>query len=172
MRPKTIVFTFGRFNPPTRGHEKLFKKAAEVAEKIDCDYDIFLSHSHDNDKNPIPPVEKLSLIGKMFPEYTFKLYDFIKNPFDALEYYNEVGYRHVIMVVGGDRLSHFSKQEYSRYQFSVSFVSAGERVDGYSASRARQAAKDLNFTDFCLCMPDCKEDVLKFLYEYLVSING
>ena len=25
---ETVVFTFGRFNPPTTGHEKLIKKVA------------------------------------------------------------------------------------------------------------------------------------------------
>ena len=29
----TVVFTFGRFNPPTIGHEKLISKVAKVAEK-------------------------------------------------------------------------------------------------------------------------------------------
>ena len=36
-----LVFTFGRFNPPTTGHEKLLNKVAEVAG--DDDYLIFPS---------------------------------------------------------------------------------------------------------------------------------
>ena len=28
---ETAVFTFGRFNPPTIGHEKLIKKVSQVA---------------------------------------------------------------------------------------------------------------------------------------------
>ena len=31
-RGDTCVFTFGRFNPPTTGHEKLIEKVASVAE--------------------------------------------------------------------------------------------------------------------------------------------
>ena len=43
-RRKTIAFTFGRFNPPTSGHEKLIKKVASV--RADT-FKIFLSRSND-----------------------------------------------------------------------------------------------------------------------------
>ena len=44
---KTMAFTFGRFNPPTIGHEKLIKK---VASQSANDYRIFLSRSQDSKK--------------------------------------------------------------------------------------------------------------------------
>ena len=45
---KEVAFTFGRFNPPTIGHEKLIKKVAQAAR----DYKVFLSRSEDTKKNP------------------------------------------------------------------------------------------------------------------------
>ena len=35
---KEVVVTFGRFNPPTIGHEKLFKKLVATAGKIHLEY--------------------------------------------------------------------------------------------------------------------------------------
>src|SRR6056300_147151 len=45
---KSIAFTFGRFNPPTIGHEKLIRKVRSVPAN---DYKIFLSRSEDPKKN-------------------------------------------------------------------------------------------------------------------------
>jgi len=48
----TAVFTFGRFNPPTIGHEKLLKVIENTATKNEADQFIFLSQSQDAKKNP------------------------------------------------------------------------------------------------------------------------
>ena len=63
-RGRHIVFTFGRFNPPTLGHEKLLNKVASI--RAD-NYFIYLSRSEDSSKNPLAfrtkvAVMKLSLI--------------------------------------------------------------------------------------------------------------
>ena len=38
-----VVFTFGRFNPPTTGHEKLIQKVASVAGTIHI---VYIHHNH------------------------------------------------------------------------------------------------------------------------------
>ena len=43
---ESVVFTFGRFNPPTTGHEKLIEKVKKIAGGDD--YYIFPSHSQNN----------------------------------------------------------------------------------------------------------------------------
>ena len=48
---REIAFTFGRFNPPTVGHEKLIKKVAGASSA----FKIFLSRSEDSKKNPLSP---------------------------------------------------------------------------------------------------------------------
>ena len=42
-QPKRVAFTFGRFNPPTTGHEKLIQKLASQGGEIM----VFPSHSQD-----------------------------------------------------------------------------------------------------------------------------
>ena len=60
---REIAFTFGRFNPPTVGHEKLIKKVAGASSA----FKIFLSRSEDSKKNPLSPRLKLDHMKKMFP---------------------------------------------------------------------------------------------------------
>src|SRR6056300_54412 len=61
---KSIAFAFGRFNPPTIGHEKLINKVKSLPTN---DYKIFLSRSNDPKKNPLSPRDKLDIMKNMFP---------------------------------------------------------------------------------------------------------
>ena len=56
---KTAVFTFGRFNPPTIGHEILVDKVATVAKRNRGDAFIFPSSSQDAKKNPLDYKDKI-----------------------------------------------------------------------------------------------------------------
>ena len=61
-RRRSLAFTFGRFNPPTIGHEKLINKVASV--RAD-DYRIYLSRSEDAKKNPLSALEKLKVMKSL-----------------------------------------------------------------------------------------------------------
>ena len=69
-RGKSLAFSFGRFNPPTTGHEKLINKVASINTD---DYRIYLSRSQDPKKNPLSPREKLAIMKKMFPRHARKI---------------------------------------------------------------------------------------------------
>ena len=49
----TAVFAFGRFNPPTIGHEKLIQKVQSTASKVNGKGYVFLSHTGGTAKDPI-----------------------------------------------------------------------------------------------------------------------
>lgn len=168
---KGVVFTFGRFNPPTTGHEKLMKKVTSLAKGND--YKIFASQSNDAKKNPLGYKEKVQLLRKIFPKYGRNIvYDKkIKNSLDALVYLYKQGYTKVTMVVGADRIPDFKKllnkyngekSRHGYYDFSdgISIVSAGERdpdsddVSGMSASKMRAAASSGDFKSFAKGLPD------------------
>ena len=63
----TIVFAFGRFNPPTTGHEKLIKKVASVAGSNP--YRIYPSFTTNPKKDPLPHALKVAYMRKMFKKY-------------------------------------------------------------------------------------------------------
>ena len=54
---KSVAFTFGRFNPPTIGHEKLMDKTR----RANKNYRIYASQSQDPKKNPLNFKSKISL---------------------------------------------------------------------------------------------------------------
>ena len=58
---KHISFTFGRFNPPTIGHQKLLDRLARVPAD---DYKVFVSKSEDTNRNPLPYNVKIAYMKK------------------------------------------------------------------------------------------------------------
>ena len=63
---KHIAFTFGRFNPPTIGHEKLINKVASVGAN---EYIIVPSGSFDNKKESLKVDDKVRIMKSMFPRH-------------------------------------------------------------------------------------------------------
>ena len=55
-RGDEITFTFGRFNPPTIGHEKLMDATKKNSSK---DYRVYASHSQDPKRNPLKYDQKV-----------------------------------------------------------------------------------------------------------------
>ena len=162
-----VVVVFGRFNPPTIGHEKLLKKAAKEAEKRGYELRVYPSRSHDAKKNPLTPQMKISYMRQMFPDYADNIIDDknAKTIFNVLTGANEEGHNNMIIMVGQDRLGEFqglshkyNGELYSYDQLEV--VSAGERdpdsddVTGMSASKLRLAAAEGDFKKFAKGVPD------------------
>jgi hypothetical protein len=170
---KKLVFSFGRFNPPTTGHEVLLKKVVAVAKKENADAMVYSSQSNDPKKNPLPYKEKTIFMKAMFPKHKKVIqYDVgVKNAFDTLSTVYAKGYRDVTMVVGSDRVTEFEKilnkyndvegrHGYYNFESGVKVVSAGARdpdaegVTGMSASKMRAAAAANDFESFEKGMPD------------------
>ena len=164
-----VTFTFGRFNPPTVGHEKLIEKVHSISKGT---YRIYASQSHDAKKNPLDYTTKIKFMRKMFPRHARNIIADvkIKTAFDALDSLYAQGYRSVTFVVGSDRVEEFDKtlNKYNgekratgfyNFECGVQVVSAGERdpdaedVSGMSASKMRAAAGDNNFELFAKGLP-------------------
>ena len=167
---ETIVFTFGRFNPPTTGHEKLIKKVASVAGSNP--FRIYPSHTNNPKKDPLPHALKVAYMRKMFKKYGNSIIadKTAKTGIDiAVKLYDE-GFKNLVMVVGSDRVQEFQKllnqyngvkgKRHGFYEFdSIKVVSAGERdpdaegVEGMSASKMRAAAADGDKDAFLTGLP-------------------
>ena len=166
---ETITMVFGRFNPPTVGHEKLLKSAEQIAG--DGELRIYPSRSNDPKKNPLDPNTKTELMKKMFPDQADSIVndESVKTIFDALKLADGEGYSNVKIVVGSDRVAEFDNlaQKYNGdlYDFEeIETISAGERddsddgVSGMSASKMRKAAVEDNFEAFRKGIPDSLDD--------------
>ena len=66
-KSKPAVFSFGRFNPPTTGHEKLMNELSRKSGKNP--YRVYLSQSSDKKKNPLDYNYKIKTVRKFFPKH-------------------------------------------------------------------------------------------------------
>ena len=150
MKMKTIVFTFGRMNPPTIGHEKLANKIKEIARREKSDARIYLSHTQKSGTDPLSYNDKIKFAKKAFG---IAHKSNAKQIFQVAKELYKDGYQDVIMVVGSDRVDEFQQilDKYNGkgdYDFEqVTVVSAGERdpdaqgVEGMSGTKLRNLAK-------------------------------
>ena len=153
---KAITFVFGRFNPPTNGHEVLFNKLKAVSKGS---YRIYSSKSEDPKKNPLSFKDKVKFLRKMFPKHARSIMadKNVRTAMDICVLLYDQGYTEVSMVVGSDRLQEFdkllnkynnvkSRHGYYNFENGISVISAGERdpdsegVDGMSGSKMRDLA--------------------------------
>jgi hypothetical protein len=175
----TLTIAFGRFNPPTTGHEKLLDTVASSSD--DDDYIIVPSRSQDKKKNPLDADTKVSIMRQMYPKHSEKIVNDPANRtiFDVLKKAHMDGYAGVRIIGGGDRVQEFEKlsNDYNGklYDFdNVEVRSAGDRdpdgddVSGMSASKQRKAAAEGDFASFRKGVPSTLDDKqAKELYKTL-----
>ena len=160
----SVTITFGRFNPPTNGHEKLLDAVRSIAKGED--YFIYPSRTFDNKKNPLDPDTKIAFMKQLFADHSQHIInnDALRSIFDVLKQLSSEGYHSVNIVVGEDRVKEFqglsSKYNGIEYNFEeINVVSAGDRdpdaegVEGMSASKMRAAASRNDTQVFLSGMP-------------------
>ena len=179
----TVSFTFGRFNPPTTGHEKL---CDAVKKANPSDYKIFASQSQNPKKDPLQYAKKIAYMKKSFPKHKRNIIvSKSRNIFEILVELNS--YENLIMVVGSDRVEEFKKiidtyngvkARHGFYEYkTVQVLSAGERdpdaegVEGMSASKMRAAAVDSDFDSFKLGTPLKDVDAKKLYFDVRKSMG-
>ena len=153
----TAVFAFGRFNPPTIGHQKLLDKVISMAKQVNGKGYVFLSQKQNNRTDPLTFKEKQDYLKIFYPE--LQIGDAgVKTIIQALQKIQAEGRTRLVMIAGSDRVPEFQKllNQYNGkpdkagndlYKFdSIDVVSAGERdpdqegASGASASKARDLA--------------------------------
>jgi len=177
---KVAAFTFGRFNPPTTGHELLINKVKEFA--AGNDYFVFPSHSVDKKKNPLTAEQKVSFMQEMFPSHKDAIiFDAqVRDAIKALKWMEEKGYTDAIFVVGSDRVPAFQFiKQYNGKDYNMNTVeikSAGERdpdaddVSGMSASKMRQAAMEGDMKTLESGLPTAVKNKKGFIEMYAETI--
>lgn len=169
---KSLVFGYGRLNPPTIGHEKLVSAINAAAKKARAKSILYITRSHDSKKNPLTPEQKLHWCEEFFdidvelipPGSTIiTLIEKLQGEYDDLT-----------LVVGSDRVQEF-KDLFNKADVEVNVQSAGERdsdsdgVEGASASKARKAVEEDNVEEFIKLMPKNIND--ENLAELFVQIK-
>ncbi len=154
IRTETCYFTFGRFNPPTVGHQKLLAKL--IHESGHNDVMIFPTKTVDKTKNPLKFRSKVNWMKRSFPDWRDYIVDneeCCRTIITTCQHMMMLGYKNIVMVVGQDRVDEFDdllqrRNRTDDFAFDkVEVVSAGlrdpdkEGAEGMSASKLRAYAK-------------------------------
>jgi len=179
---KTVVFVYGRMNPPTIGHEKLIDTGKMLARSLNADFFVFPTRTHDREKNPLTFSTKLKFLKSFFPEVKFV--ETTGQLFVVLKWLVDKGYTEAHMVAGSDRVSEFrdvimpyiSSMNKVEPGVAINFetfkvVDAGQRdpdaegAEGASGTKARELAKTGQEVDFVnLIAPGENKNLKKQLY--------
>ena len=166
-RGDDVTFTFGRFNPPTTGHEKLMDATKKIGGR---NYRVYASHTQDSRRNPLDHKTKISYMKRMFRKHSSHIIaDDVRTAIDVAVKLHDEGFKNLTMVVGSDRVRDFQKllddyngvkARHGLYDFKTIIVkSAGERdpdaegISGMSASKMRKAAQDNDYDSFAKGLP-------------------
>jgi predicted kinase len=177
-KDKGVVFTFGRFNPPTTGHAKLVDK---LKKETSGGYQpmLFSSHSNDKKKNPLDHKLKVKYLKKFFGKIVADVQ--ARTVFEIANELHKQNFKRVKMVVGSDRIKEFEmllkkyngvKARHGYYKFDdIQIVSAGERdpdaddLSGMSASKLRALAEVGDFKAFAQGVPTRNKKDIEQLYK-------
>lgn len=161
---KKVVFAFGRFQPPTTGHELLVNAVKKIAATQKADHVIFASRTQDKKGNPLPVDRKVYYLKRMFPNTNFAAANEDVRTFMEAAKALSKKYKNLVMVAGSDRVPEYKKllDRYNGDVFhfdTVEVVSAGERdpdadtASGMSGTKMREAAKKNDFNLFKKGLP-------------------
>ena len=172
----TLVFAFGRFNPPTVGHAKLMSKVITEARSNRANHIVYASASTDKRSNPLDVNTKVKFMKKMFPKNNIKAAGGNQRTFmEILKFFDRM-YGNIIMIAGSDRVSEFQKlsDKYNGKDYNyktIKLVSSGERdpdaegITGMSASKMREMAKNNDYRSFKSGVPNLSDRDSKALFD-------
>lgn len=167
----SIVFTFCRANPPTRGHERLINKIIKIANRTKSDHAVYLSHTHKSNTDPLDWDFKRRICKAAFPNVNISDNDDIRTPFHALDHFAG-SYENVTLVVGSDRIEEFkirTEKYVEAYGYNFNIISAGSRiiesngVSGMSSTKLKRYAIEGNKQKFFNGLPSKLNDSIKEL---------
>jgi len=177
LNSRVCYFTFGRFQPPTIGHQENFKAVSKMAGQDD--YRIYISQTVDSKgTNPLDPDTKLAYMNKMFPEHRGKIFSGPRDPVAVFQDVMTAGYHEAYFLVGSDRvhaMQWVKKYNHKDYSFrKIEIISSGQRdADGdtfaISGTKMRRAAEAGDFTTFRKGIPKALND--KDARQLMVQIH-
>ena len=167
---KPVVFTFGRFNPITSGHEIAINDIIKKAKSKGGTPFVFTSQTQDKKKNPLSYNDKTKFLKKFWGKMMIKDSK-VRTAFEALKWLSDKGYTDVTMVVGSDRVSQFEKNirpyikhkdksksyEFDKFEVTQAGVARG-KSNAMSATLMRGYATDGDLEEFKKGVPSMAKD--------------
>jgi hypothetical protein len=162
------IFSFVRMNPPTKGHGRVMERLRAESQFTGVKARVYLSFSHDHERNPLAPDEKLAFVQASWPDIEVRL---AKNVFAACQEMGAEGATEAIMVVGEDRADDFRKRLTAYFGTealgleSVDVQVVSRDAEDASATKARHAALSGDWQAFQELSPSTDTNLTRSLYE-------
>ena len=126
---QSVVFTYGRMNPPHKGHRLLIEQVIETARRTNKIPIVVVSHSVGNAKNPLPVENKVRILKRWFPNVTIMASSKERSIAKITQNFN----KNSVMVVGQNRENAFKFLPFKK-------VAVSRTPNAPSATMARAAA--------------------------------
>ena len=126
---QSVVFSYIRANPPTKGHRMLIEQVIETARSANKTPIIVVSHSTGNAKNPLPVENKVRILKRWFPNVTIMASSKNRTIAKIAQNFN----KNSIMVLGQNRKNAFSFLPFKK-------IAISRPPGAVSATMARAAA--------------------------------
>jgi hypothetical protein len=185
----TAVMAFGRFNPPTVGHEKLMQTVRNVADEHEAKGHVFASHSELKEKDPLPQKAKIGYLNQIAHGNEIHGSSSAEPTFlhAASKLYSQ-GHKHLVMVAGSDRVKEYQSKldqyndgkdyPHGKFKFkSIKVVSSGERdpdaegVEGMSGTKMRDLARNNKHKQFENGLPVALKDNAKEISDHIRAVK-
>ena len=102
---KSIIFTFGRFDPPTSAHVELVNEAKKMARLEGCDFLVVGNPK----KNILPLPLKKIYMKRILNENNISIHPDVKNLFDVITFLENKEYDNITLVVTNDQLNEIKR---------------------------------------------------------------
>lgn len=186
---QTAVMAFGRFNPPTVGHEQLIQKVHSVAKEHKGTAHIVASHSQGTMKDPLPQDKKLNYLHSISPGGVEVSGSSKEAPsiFHVASRLHNEGNKHLVIVAGSDRVDEYKTNlekyngvqgKHGYYNFkSIKVVSAGQRdpdaegVEGMSGTKMREHARQGKTENFKAGLPDALKAHAEEIVNHIKAVK-
>ena len=152
---KSVVFAYGRYNPPHKGHRLLIEQVIETARRTKKTPIIIVSHSVGNAKNPLPVENKVRILRRWFPNVTITASSKEKSIAKITQNFN----KNSIMIVGQNRENSFKFLPFKKVAIPRS-LNAPSATMARAAAMAGNAKAFKNMTGYNLT-PNLKNKIIK-----------
>ena len=152
---KSVVFAYGRYNPPHKGHRLMIEQVIETARRTKKTPIIIVSHSVGNAKNPLPVENKVRILRRWFPNVTITASSKEKSIAKITQNFN----KNSIMIVGQNRENSFKFLPFKKVAIPRS-LNAPSATMARAAVAAGNAKAFKNMTGYNLT-PNLKNKIIK-----------
>lgn len=187
-KEKHAVFAFGRFNPPTVGHEKLIHAVEGKAKEVGGSAHIVASHSENTSKDPLPQSKKVGYLKKVADKGTQVEGSSKEHPtfLQHAAKLHAAGATHLHMIAGSDRVKEYQeklnkyngKHAGALFNFKkITVHSAGARdpdaegVEGMSGTKMRKLAREGHHEEFKAGLPKSLHPHAKEIAGHIQSVK-